>query len=337
MPREAGDARPVSQRRIVPLATDEDQNWLSEFLCFVRSDLLEVFRASMEDVRSRNSSKKVMHGQVGIRCRHCAHLPQHARTARSSSYPKTLSRIYQSLTMMLRDHFGACSCIPLPLKLKFQQLKGSTSQGATGSNNFWEYSAKKLGLKDSASGIWVDEDFDSDEWATATFEPAPTGGAASSQDQDHPSPQHQNTEISQEDIHPLATEDDRDLASEFLFTLLSQHTQLIFLEESEKIGNRKNLQVGLAGIGCQHCCRKKRMGLCRLFPARRRTLPGKISDLYDHVRRCTLCPKESRDRLVYLKKFSRRHHDTKGALGEREFYDRVWVRMGYGKPKGAEK
>ena len=131
LPPDDGVIPPTHLRPQVPLATDEDQNWLSEFLCFVRLELVEIFRANREDVRSRNSSKKVSHGQVGIRCRYCAHLPLSSRASRSSSYPSSLSRIYQSLTMMLRDHFGKCSAIPPPLKQRFLELKGKTSQGAT--------------------------------------------------------------------------------------------------------------------------------------------------------------------------------------------------------------
>jgi hypothetical protein len=146
------------RRLVVPLATEQDDNWLSEFLCFVRTDLIEVFRANEDDVLSRNRWKKVVLGQVGIRCRYCAHLPQNGKTTRSSSYPFTLSRIYQSLTMMLRDHFGNCGCIPAPIKKKFFDLKGTTSQGAMGSNKFWESSSRTIGLVDSPTGIWVADD-----------------------------------------------------------------------------------------------------------------------------------------------------------------------------------
>jgi len=57
-PCEEGPLPHFSKRRCVPLATDEDENWLSEFLCFIRSELVEVFRASNDDVASRINSKK---------------------------------------------------------------------------------------------------------------------------------------------------------------------------------------------------------------------------------------------------------------------------------------
>jgi hypothetical protein len=310
LPPDDGVIAPFHQRPQVPLATDEDQNWLSEFLCFVRLELVEIFRANQEDVRSRNSSKKVLHGQVGIRCRYCAHLPLSSRASRSSSYPSSLSRIYQSLTMMLRDHFGKCDAIPPPLKQRFLELKGKTSQGATDSKHYWVYSATKRGLLDSESGIRVRE-----------------GGSQSVATEIHPiGITEARVSTFPATMTSLVTPDDRLLVSEFLYTLMTQ-VQRVNMEESERTGNRKSLAVGLPGIGCRHCCQSNRKGLCRLFPVRRRTLPNKINDLYEHIRRCTLCPAELKEHLVMLRQ---RDGSKEKTAGEKELFDRIWVRMGHG-------
>ncbi|KAL3908712.1 MAG: hypothetical protein SGILL_008379 [Bacillariaceae sp.] len=150
------------ERSIVPLASDEDQNWLSEMLCFVRKDVVEIFRAQEMDIRSRNSSKRIQLGQIGIRCRYCAHLPKGSRAGRSASFPSSLDRIYQSLTMMLRDHFGKCKAMPLAVQDKFLRLKRKTTQGATDSKLFWVHSAEKMGLEDSEDGgIRIKDEHDS--------------------------------------------------------------------------------------------------------------------------------------------------------------------------------
>lgn len=137
-----GQHLPYYERNILPLSTSDDENWLSEFLCFVRSQCTEVFRASHEDVAARMNSKKVLIGQVGIRCRFCAHLPHRERTGRSSSFPSSISRIYQSLTMMLRDHFTKCSAMPPRLHEHYLTLKANASQGATDSKRYWIDSGK---------------------------------------------------------------------------------------------------------------------------------------------------------------------------------------------------
>jgi len=149
----SSSTQPYLCREILSLKGKEDENWLSEFLCFVRTDCVEVFTASETDVRSRMNSKKVLLGQAGIRCRYCAHRCHRERAGRSSSYPSSLSRIYQSLTMMLRDHFTQCKDMPHDIKEKYISLKSNASQGATDSKKYWVESARGLGLVDTEKGI----------------------------------------------------------------------------------------------------------------------------------------------------------------------------------------
>jgi len=99
-PSVQGTTPHYSQRMIIPLTTDEDQNWLSELQCFIRSEILEIFRASKEDVKVRNKSKTLKAEQVGIRCRFCAHLPPNERASRSSAFPSSIPQLYQSFTMV---------------------------------------------------------------------------------------------------------------------------------------------------------------------------------------------------------------------------------------------
>lgn len=325
LPRPQIDEAPVlhfSQRLVIPLATDEDQNWLSEFLCFVRLDLVEVFRANHIDVRSRNSSKKVFHGQIGIRCRHCAHLPLSVRASRSSSYPSSLDRIYQSLTMMLRDHFGKCNTISPPLKQRFLNLKGKTSQGATDSKHYWVFSAMKRGLLDSESGIWVAQNVD------GSADVPPSCGAAAPPKPPSREPDRAIDTASVPSSILLVTPEDRVLVSPFLFSLMTQ-VQPVRMEESERTGNRKSLSLGLPGIGCRHCCQSNRKGLCRLFPVRRRTLPNKIGDICEHIRRCSLCPQEIKEHLASLRQRDSSAGNPIKTAGEKEFFDRIWARMGH--------
>lgn len=121
---------------------------------------------------------------------------------------------------------------------------------------------------------------------------------------------------------------DRTIASEFLYILMSQ-VQFIRLTEAERIGNRRSLRLGLPGFGCRYCCEHKRLGLCRMFPARRRTLPSKVNDIYDHLRRCSVCPQTVKDQLERTKhQFTNEYDADQG--GQREFFDRIWMRLGHG-------
>lgn len=309
-PCEEGSLEPYTNRASYPLGTDEDPNWLSEFHCFVRSELIEVFRASHADCKARNNS--IAYQQIGIRCRFCAHLTPTARVGRSSAHPSSLSQIYQSFTMMLRDHFGNCEAMPASTQENFLALKDKPSQGATDSKRFWVYSAMKVGMVDTPEGIMVTEQ------SLAAGANAPPFGTT---------PGQQLADDAVKAV-PLVLPRDRPLVSEFLFLLMSQ-TQLVRLTEAERIGSRRSLRVGLPGFGCRFCCERRRLGLSRMFPARRRTLPAKVNDLVDHLRRCTVCPDEIKEQLERTRHLMKKgFHSDQG--GDREFFDRIWNRLGHG-------
>lgn len=340
------------ERPFVPLSTDEDQNWLSDLLCFVRSELVEVFRATEDDVRQRNSSKRVRLGQVGLRCRFCAHLAQGSKVGRSSSFPSSLDRIYQSLTMMLRDHFARCTAMPASHQQRFIELKRRTTQGATDSKQYWIHAARKMGLEDTIEGIWVCRPTASSSDTTSVSSSHGDSGKPteeqvsklttsssgeslkpqdSGEDLDTKAQETSNTSsaTSMSGIS-LVSPKDEDAMSPYMYLLLS-NIRLVHMEKSEQTGNRKSLPAGLPGLGCAHCCQSDRRGLCRIFPSRRRTLIHKIDDLYQHFLKCTVCPTNVKEQLVTL-------HDTDvqnntsstQSKKDRIFVEELWTRMGHG-------
>jgi hypothetical protein len=304
-----------SKRTCVPLATNEDENWLSEFLCFIRSELVEVFRASHDDVTSRINSKKVVFEQVGIRCRYCAHLTHNERSSRSSSFPSSIDRIYQSLTMMIRDHFIRCPGLPVPLKARFLELKSRTTQGATDSKKYWIDSAKKLGMVDTTNGILINLETQAAALASLSS-PIKTDSRGNATDFPSAGSSMPNRMI--------VMNDDKPLVSEYIYYLMTQ-VEKVNLTASEQVGNRKSMELGMPGFGCKHCCASDRKGLCRFFPARCLTLPAKISDLADHLRRCTMCPMEVKEKLADFKKTNIDLEPTEER--NKHFFDRVWARL----------
>ena len=302
---------PLASRRTFPLGIDEDSNWLSEFHCFVRAELIEVFQASHEDVKTRNAS--VTYKQIGLRCRHCAHRTGNSKAGRSSAFPSSIRQIYQSFTMMLRDHFPNCDAIQGDVGKQYVLLKDKPSQGATDSKRYWVYSGLKIGMADSKEGIYM-----TTETRMAGLASLPFGV-----DPNTPWGDDSYANI------PLVQPADREDASEFLYLLMSQ-VQPVRLTEAECIGNRRSLRVGLPGFACKYCCEQRRLGLCRMFPARRRTLPTKIFDFYDHIRRCPLCPLSVKAALTAAKQQSDENLQHITDQGQhRRFYDRIWSRLGH--------
>ena len=306
-PCEDGSIPSYAEREKFTLGVEEDPNWLSEFHCFVRSELVEICRASREDCKSRNNATSFQ--QVGLRCVFCAHRPPTARGCRSSAYPSSIRQIYQSFTMMLRDHFGACESMPNDIKQRFLTLKDKPSQGATDSKRYWMYSAMKAGLADSPDGIIMNHS------TLLAGRAAPPFGS------DDPLGWQEEASNSS----PLIAPNDAPLGNAFIRYLLAQ-AQVIQLRKSEQIGNRRSLEHGLPGFSCRSCWEKRRLGLCRMFPARRRTLLQKLLDLHEHMRRCQATPiavKEELDRL-------RAEVPDMADTGEMKLLlDLVWIRLGH--------
>lgn len=211
--------------------------------------------------------------------------------------------------MMLRDHFDTCTCIPSDVIEKYLSLKSSTCQGATEAKKYWSYSATKLGMVDSETGIIMNDS------TRAAAKMIPAFGFVAGETAFPKTPTG--------DPVMLVKPEDQENVSGFLYTLLS-HFQKIDLLQSERKGNRKSLKVGLPGFGCRYCSEVGRFGMSRVFPARRRTLPVRIADMYDHMCRCNVCPAGTKAELQRL-----RSSETQDCAQEKRFLDEVWDRMGH--------
>ena len=308
------DVPHYDQRDFMPLAIDEDANWLSEFQQFLRQEILEVFVATSRDVENRTASKKIAATQVGLRCRFCAHLHTSERASRSSAFPSSCTQIYQSFTMMLREHLsGQCHSIPTATKQHFLRLKGQSAQSASDSKRYWIYAAKKLGMSDSAeSGIQWTLPSDNDP-------SMPAFGSSWELDMDL-----------RQAVRPsnpsLVCESDKPVTSDITYAIV-QESVLVHLAASERIGNRSCLTTGLPGMACRHCCKAGRSGLSRVFPARKRNLKTKVNDMYDHLRRCPLVPKDIQENLMRLQADA-----AQGIGGDKKtkiFFARLWRRLGH--------
>jgi len=146
-----------SKRSYVPLGDESDRIWLSDFFSFLRKECVEVFEASSQLVKERNRYKQIFLNQVGIRCRFCAHLPYSQRGKRSCSFPQTQCRIYQSVTMMIRDHFRVCKEMPSDIRKEYDEKKAETRRGELEARQYWTDSSKRLGLVDTPFGIFYHE------------------------------------------------------------------------------------------------------------------------------------------------------------------------------------
>ena len=148
---QAGALEPLPRCLLLPI----DERKISKYQCLLRKHI-EAFEASQDDIdsHSRGRSRKVVVGQVGIRCRHCQ-----GRLAKGSIYfPGTLNGIYQSAQNMAlhhinpRDEASRCNAMPAEDISEFQTLL-SCKSNIGGGKDYWSEAANMIGLVDTPNGI----------------------------------------------------------------------------------------------------------------------------------------------------------------------------------------
>jgi hypothetical protein len=155
------DGRPSeAERCFLPmmLAHPQDSVNLTSHQCFLRYQI-EVFEATEDDTttHTRGRNKSVRLGQVGIRCRHCAHLPSARRQKGSTYFPATMLGLYQAAQNMSSTHLqcGLCSEMTDRTRQEFANLIPSKNNSSKGGRVYWAEQARVMGLVDTDEGIFL--------------------------------------------------------------------------------------------------------------------------------------------------------------------------------------
>jgi hypothetical protein len=133
---------------------------LTQFQVFLRQHI-EAFAATSEDVSSRvrGRHKQVRLHQVGIQCRHCAHMPPRQRGKGAVYFPSSTMGLYQGAQNMSSTHLqcGLCPEMPQSTKTAFAQLLGTKTAGTSsaGGRAYWARCALQMGLVDTEQGIFT--------------------------------------------------------------------------------------------------------------------------------------------------------------------------------------
>ncbi len=292
----------------VSLALPEDSDVLSPLHCFMRRYCVEVFSATPEDVSTPRYGKshgvKVVAGQVGIRCMYCKHRPAGKRPERAVCFPSSLRNIYHSIETWQRRHSLVCTDIPGWVRRSIVELMESSKSRAGGRRQYWEDSARRLGMVDTVHGVRF------------VRTPRDLGGP-------EPSPRPQKALPS----NPIVHEGDRELVTDYLYLLMEQMETCQFAEE-DRTGGRskiKDNEVGFPGMQCKHC--QGKAGFGRYFPATSSALALANSDrnIYNHVQKCRRCPQPVKSKLAQLSKDQAQAKNRRGL--RKMFFERVWDRI----------
>ena len=292
----------------VSLALPEDADVLSPLHCFMRRYCVEVFSANPEDVSTPRYGKshgvKVVVGQVGIRCLYCKHRPPGKRPERAVCYPSSLRNIYHSIETWQRRHSLVCNDIPSWVRKSIMELMESSKSRAGGRRQYWEDSARRLGMVDTPHGVRFSRS--PGDLGKPDEAPAPTRDPSSK---------------------PIVHDEDRELVTDYLFLLMNQMETCKFAEE-DRTGGRskiKDNEVGFPGMQCKHC--QGKAGFGRYFPTTASALALANSDrnIFNHIQKCRRCPQQVKSELVRLSKDQSQLKNRRGL--RKMFFQRVWSRM----------
>lgn len=292
----------------VSLALPEDPDVLSPLHCFMRRYCVEVFSATPEDVSTPRYGKshgvKVVEGQVGIRCLYCKDRSPRKRPERAVCFPSSLKNIYHSIETWQRRHSLVCTDIPSWVRKSIVELMECSKSRAGGRRQYWEDSARRLGMIDTLHGV--------------RFARTPGDLGASQQvtllQADGPS-------------LPVVDEKDHELVTDYLYLLIEQMETCRFTEE-DRTGGRskiKDNEVGFPGMQCKHC--QGKAGFGRYFPTTANALALANSDrnIYNHIQKCRRCPQHIKSKLIELSKEQAQSKNRRGL--RKMFFQRVWNRM----------
>ncbi len=128
-----------------------DDDILSDQQVLIRKQI-ELFAADTEDICAVTPGrrKEIVLGQVGIRCRYCAHVPIHHRAKGAVYYPAKLKGIYQAAQNMASSHFcDSCNNIDPYVKAELKAYQLGKSSSGHGGKQYWADSARILGVMET--------------------------------------------------------------------------------------------------------------------------------------------------------------------------------------------
>lgn len=229
-------------------------------------------------------------------------------------FPSIVSRIYNATINLLQRHLRTCSFVPPAVLAKYDELKASNARSGA-SKKYWVESALRMGLYDTSDGIRLNTEMYLQTKMNMRRDEGITDAAqapAAAEDPNAP---------------PLVLPADKRYTTAFTFHLMAQMQPCVFTE-ADRLGRRRNLEVGFAGLACRHCFGGHGNG--RFFPSSIKTMSDAsktLDAIYKHVSTCKQCPDDIKQGLNNLKEF---HESEKSKMpfgNQRAFFARIWGRL----------
>ena len=141
------------------LALPSDAKCLSDYQRLVREQI-DLFEAKLEDVdcNAQGRNKPIVPGQIGIRCKHCAHLHPNQRKRGSVYFPAKMTGLYQAAQNMAINHFlKSCETISDSTREALKTYKEKRSTVLGGGKQYWANGVRVLGVREGENGLEWDK------------------------------------------------------------------------------------------------------------------------------------------------------------------------------------
>lgn len=148
----------LTNRPAIPLYLSCNPDHLSPYQVEIRKQI-QFFEATPQYVngqRVKGRNKAIVLGQVGVQCRHCAHvLPPQTRAKGSTYFPQKLVGIYQAAQILSTTHLlEACPFLPQGQRQILLQLQQtSKTYRTTAGKDYWGRTATALGVYQDEHGL----------------------------------------------------------------------------------------------------------------------------------------------------------------------------------------
>ena len=141
------------------MALPSDRSCLTPYQLLLRQSL-EYFAASQHDTeaRVRGRKQKIRSGQIGVRCRYCAHLQVQHRGRGAVYYPRSLINVYQAAQNIAGAHLYSdgytCPFLPVNIAAEIGIQKPRRDASKAG-RTYWVDACKQLGIVEEDGGLWL--------------------------------------------------------------------------------------------------------------------------------------------------------------------------------------
>ena len=297
----------------VPLHVSDEWHCLSEHDILIRKELCEFFTVTKNNLKLKRKNDNVSIGQVGVRCKICAHLPIKQRTKDSVCYPSSLSNICKATRDLVKKHVSICPKMQDSFRDEIQLLSKNIKKPNEIVQQYWIDSAKELGVANRCdSGVMFVRD--------------PKSQSPVDQIRDFFNSSKPNQTIINRGV---LSPKDKDQMTDFVALLLLQVQRCKFKKGDVRKGtgsHRRDRKIGYPGLACIYCADKNNFG--RFFPYSAKGLAEYTTlSIHAHLNTCELVPQEVKSSLSYLS-HKRILQKTELKNGwKKSFYKKLWDRL----------